>query len=40
MNAEEGTSTDVGKIYCFGDSLNYLKLDIAQMKWSMASFSQ
>lgn len=37
--AEAEFSTDVGKIYCFGDSLNYLRYDIAPMRWTKASFN-
>ena len=31
---EVEASQDIGKIFCFGDSLNYLKFDIATMKWT------
>ena len=36
---EVEASQDIGKIFCFGDSLNYLKFDIATMKWTQAQFS-
>ena len=32
--AEVEQTTDIGKIFCIGDSRNYLKFDIANMKWS------